>query len=80
MTDHAVAVSAVSKVFNPGKANEVEALADIDLTIDAGEFVTLYQDASTKNGLVAITTEEWPTLSAAIDAALQEITKHQDNL
>ena len=24
----------------------------------AGEFVTLYQDASTKNGLVAITTEE----------------------
>lgn len=41
MTDHAVAVSAVSKVFNPGKANEVEALADIDLTIDAGEFVTL---------------------------------------
>ena len=41
MTDHAVAVSAVSKDFNPGKANEVEALADIDLTIDAGEFVTL---------------------------------------
>ena len=44
----------------------------------AGEFVTIYQDASTKNGLVAITGEEWPTLRDAIDAAFSEITKHED--
>ena len=44
----------------------------------AGEFVTLYQDASMKNGLVAITPEEWPTLKSAIEAALAEITKYQD--
>lgn len=44
----------------------------------AGDFVTLYQDTSTKNGLVAITPEEWPTLKNAIEAALAEITKYQD--
>jgi hypothetical protein len=44
----------------------------------AGEFLTLYQDSSTKNGLVAISPEEWPTLKAAIDSAFEEITKHQD--
>ena len=43
----------------------------------AGEFVTLYQDASTKNGLVAITPEEWPTLRDAIDSAFSEIDDHQ---
>lgn len=37
----AVAVSRVSKVFNPGKTNEVRALVDIDLSIEAGEFITL---------------------------------------
>lgn len=44
----------------------------------AGEFVTLYQDASTKNGLVAITMEEWPTLRDAIDAAFLEIDQQED--
>lgn len=44
----------------------------------AGEFVTIYQDASTKNGTVAITGEEWPTLKVAIDAAFAEITNHED--
>ena len=31
----------VSKVFNPGKANQVAALEDVDLKIEPGEFVTL---------------------------------------
>ena len=44
----------------------------------AGEFITLYQDASTKNGTVAITIEEWPTLRDTIDAAFAEIDKHED--
>ncbi|MEL6890516.1 MAG: ABC transporter ATP-binding protein [Actinomycetota bacterium] len=37
----AVEARGVSKRFNTGKHNEVHALEDIDLTIDAGEFVTL---------------------------------------
>ena len=37
----AVEVSGLTKIFNPGRANAVQALSDIDLTIDEGEFVTL---------------------------------------
>jgi NitT/TauT family transport system ATP-binding protein len=37
----AVEVSGLTKVFNPGRANAVEALVDIDLTIEEGELVTL---------------------------------------
>jgi hypothetical protein len=54
------------------QATEIEIIDE-----GAGEFVTLYQDASTKNGLVAITPEEWPTLRDSIDAAVQEIANHQ---
>ncbi len=41
MTPPAVRVTTASKVFNQGKSNEVHALADIDLTIEPCEFVTL---------------------------------------
>ena len=54
------------------QATEIEIIDE-----GAGEFVTLYQDASTKTGLVAITLEEWPTLRDAIDAAFSEIDNHQ---
>ena len=37
----AVEVRNVSKIFNAGRPNAVEALADIDLTIELGEFVSL---------------------------------------
>ena len=37
----AVEIRNVSKVFNAGRQNAVEALVDIDLTIDPGEFVSL---------------------------------------
>jgi NitT/TauT family transport system ATP-binding protein len=37
----AVVVEQVSKVFNPGQANQVDALADIDLVVEPGEFVSL---------------------------------------
>ncbi len=40
-TGSAVEVTGAAKVFNPGKANAVEALIDIDLTIGEREFVTL---------------------------------------
>ncbi|HET6531334.1 MAG TPA: ABC transporter ATP-binding protein [Actinoplanes sp.] len=37
----AVAVSGVSKVFNQGRADQVVALSDVDLTVGDGEFVSL---------------------------------------
>jgi NitT/TauT family transport system ATP-binding protein len=37
----AVQLAGVGKVFNPGKANRVDALVDIDLRIEPGEFVSL---------------------------------------
>ncbi len=37
----AVVVEQVSKVFNVGQANQVDALADIDLVVEPGEFVSL---------------------------------------
>jgi NitT/TauT family transport system ATP-binding protein len=41
VTTSDVAISKVSKVFNRGTSGQVDALADIDLTIAAGEFVSL---------------------------------------
>ena len=38
---HAVQVSGVSKVFNRGSTNQVDALVDIDLNVRKGEFVSL---------------------------------------
>ena len=55
------------------QATEIEIIDE-----GAGEFVTIYQDASTKNGLISITPEEWPSLKATIEAAFAEIIKHQD--
>ncbi len=37
----AVVIDRASMVFNPGTANQVDALVDIDLTIEPGEFVSL---------------------------------------
>ncbi|MFW2334924.1 ABC transporter ATP-binding protein, partial [Ilumatobacter sp.] len=37
----AVVVNHVSKVFNEGQINQVDALVDIELTIEPGEFVSL---------------------------------------
>jgi NitT/TauT family transport system ATP-binding protein len=41
MTEHAVAINGASMVFNPGTVGELEALRDIDLDIEAGDFVSL---------------------------------------
>jgi len=41
VSDHAVNVQRVSKVFNLGKTNKVHAVDNVDLTIAKGEFVTL---------------------------------------
>jgi NitT/TauT family transport system ATP-binding protein len=38
---HAVAVTSLTMTFNPGTPQEVTALLDIDLVVDAGEFVSL---------------------------------------
>ncbi|WP_419918111.1 ABC transporter ATP-binding protein [Candidatus Poriferisocius sp.] len=36
-----VKIQGATKVFNPGRPNQVEALAEVDLTVASGEFVTL---------------------------------------
>jgi NitT/TauT family transport system ATP-binding protein len=41
MSEPAVRVEAIEKVFNSGRRNEVHALTGIDLTVPPGEFVTL---------------------------------------
>ncbi|MEQ8718030.1 MAG: ABC transporter ATP-binding protein [Acidimicrobiales bacterium] len=40
-TDVAITVGGVDKTFNPGRPNAVHALADIDLSVGAREFVSL---------------------------------------
>ena len=40
-SDGAVVVSGVNKIFNQGKPNQVDALADIDLVVSPGEFISL---------------------------------------
>ena len=40
-TDGAVVVSGVNKIFNQGKPNQVDALVDIDLVVNPGEFISL---------------------------------------
>jgi NitT/TauT family transport system ATP-binding protein len=40
-TASSVAVDGVSKVFNSGKTNQVDALVDVSLTVKPGEFVSL---------------------------------------
>lgn len=40
-TEHAVHVSGTSMVFNAGTSGAVDALSDVDLVVDAGEFVSL---------------------------------------
>lgn len=39
--DIAISAQAVSKVFNPGTEEEVAALQDIHLKVEAGEFISL---------------------------------------
>jgi NitT/TauT family transport system ATP-binding protein len=41
MSEPAVVVESVSKVFNPGTTRQVDAIVDVDLTVAAGEFVSL---------------------------------------
>ncbi len=37
----AIDVRGAAKVFNPGRSNQVEALSEIDLSVESGEFITL---------------------------------------
>ncbi len=57
----AVEVRNLTKVFNPGRPNAVDALVDIDLTIEPGEFVSLIGPSgcgkSTQLRLIANLTE-----------------------
>ena len=37
----AIDIRGATKMFNPGKSTQVDALANIDLAVEPGEFVTL---------------------------------------
>jgi NitT/TauT family transport system ATP-binding protein len=39
--EHSVHIQSVSKIFNQGEANQVDALVDVSLTVGVGEFVAL---------------------------------------
>jgi NitT/TauT family transport system ATP-binding protein len=68
VTGDAVRVDHVGKVFNPGRANEVAALVDIDLTVPSGQLVSLIGPSgcgkSTLLRLIANLTE--PTSGAVL--------------
>lgn len=46
-----------------------------DISIEdeaAGEFVVIKQSAITKNGVIAVTAEDWPAIRDAIDRMVKE--------
>jgi len=82
-TNHRNAMTFTTRPMKWSHCNEDGPLSETATEIEivnegAGEFLSIYQDVSTVNGKIAIAPEEWPTLLAAIEVALQEIAKHQD--
>ncbi len=66
----AVEIRTVSKIFNRGRANEVHALEDIDLSIESGEFVTLIGPSGCgKSTLLRLVASLLPTSEGAITVA-----------
>lgn len=67
MTTEAIRATDVSKVFNPGKTNQVAALVNIDLVIEPGEFVTLIGPSGCgKSTLLRLIASLIPTTSGSI--------------
>ena len=66
----AVSLSGVSKIFNQGRPDEVTALADIDLSIGNGEFVSLIGPSGCgKSTLLRLIADLIPATSGTVEVA-----------
>ncbi len=66
----AVVVTSVTKVFNAGRADEVTALADVDLTVGDGEFVSLIGPSGCgKSTLLRLIADLTPPTSGTVTVA-----------
>lgn len=68
MSTPAVLVSGVSKTFNEGKAEEVQALSGVDLRIEPGEFVSLIGPSGCgKSTLLRVIADLLPTTGGSVE-------------
>jgi NitT/TauT family transport system ATP-binding protein len=75
----AVEVRAVHKVFNPGAPNRVDALADIDLTVVPGEFVSLIGPSGCgKSTLLRLIADLLQPTSGAVTVSAHQARLDQD--
>ncbi|MFG1604060.1 ABC transporter ATP-binding protein [Actinoplanes sp. NPDC049265] len=66
----AVSLSGVTKVFNAGRPDEVTALSDVDLTVGAGEFVSLIGPSGCgKSTLLRLIADLIPPTSGSVSVA-----------
>ncbi|GAA3927902.1 ABC transporter ATP-binding protein [Actinoplanes auranticolor] len=66
----AVSLTGVSKIFNPGRPDEVAALSGIDLTIPAGQFVSLIGPSGCgKSTLLRLIADLTPASAGTVEVA-----------
>ena len=71
----AVQVSALTKVFNAGRGDEVVALSDVDLTVGDGEFVSLIGPSGCgKSTLLRLIADLTPPTSGTVTVAGMDAT------
>ncbi|HEY0001621.1 MAG TPA: ABC transporter ATP-binding protein [Actinoplanes sp.] len=72
----AVSLSGVSKIFNPGRPDEVTALSDIDLTVGDGRFVSLIGPSGCgKSTLLRLIADLIPATAGTVEVAGKSATK-----
>ncbi|AMR33369.1 ABC transporter ATP-binding protein [Mucilaginibacter sp. PAMC 26640] len=74
-----ITLNNISKTFNSGKANQVSALSNIDLTINAGEFVVIVgSNGSGKTTLLNLVAGTAFPSTGTITIEQNDVTKLQD--
>jgi NitT/TauT family transport system ATP-binding protein len=72
----AVSLSGVSKIFNPGRPDEVTALSDIDLTVGDGRFVSLIGPSGCgKSTLLRLIADLIPATAGTVEVAGKSATQ-----
>ena len=80
VTDVAVRAEGVWKVFNPGLANEVTALQEIDLTVGRGEFISLIGPSGCgKSTLLRVIADLTHATSGTIEVAGMSAAKARED-